>query len=72
MRPSRVGLTQTAARIWHRPNVVPTPGWPPRLALGEQADLLLEGQRVVPARLQREGYVFRYPSLAPALRSLKS
>ena len=47
-------------------------GWPLRLALAEQADLLLEGQRVVPARLQREGYVFRYPGLAPALRSLKS
>ena len=72
MRRNRVGLTHTAARIWHRPSVVPTPGWPLRLALAEQADLLLEGQRVVPARLQREGYVFRYPDLAPALRSLKS
>jgi NAD dependent epimerase/dehydratase family enzyme len=42
-----------------------------RLALGEQADLLLEGQRVVPARLEREGFVFRYPGLAQALQNLK-
>jgi NAD dependent epimerase/dehydratase family enzyme len=42
-----------------------------RLALGEQADLLLEGQRVVPARLEREGFSFRYPTLAGALQSLK-
>jgi hypothetical protein len=64
-------FSRTAARIWHRPAVLPTPAWPMRLALGEQADLLLEGQRVVPARLEREGFVFRYPTLAQALQSLK-
>jgi NAD dependent epimerase/dehydratase family enzyme len=41
-----------------------------RLLLGEQADLLLEGQCVVPARLQREGFEFRYPELEAALGSL--
>jgi NAD dependent epimerase/dehydratase family enzyme len=50
---------------------VPTPGWPLRLALGEQADLLLEGQRVAPRRLEREGFVFRYPGIAQALSSLR-
>jgi uncharacterized protein (TIGR01777 family) len=64
-------FSQVAARIWHRPCVLPTPGWPMRLALGEQADLLLEGQRVVPRRLEREGFVFRYPGLAQALESLR-
>jgi uncharacterized protein (TIGR01777 family) len=64
-------FSRTAARIWHRPALVPTPGWPMRLALGEQADLLLEGQRVVPARLEREAFGFRYPTLAAALQSLK-
>jgi NAD dependent epimerase/dehydratase family enzyme len=49
----------------------PTPAWPMRLALGEQADLLLEGQRVAPKRLEREGLVFRYPGLAQALQSLQ-
>jgi uncharacterized protein (TIGR01777 family) len=68
---SQADFSRTAARIWHRPAFVPTPGWPMRLALGEQADLLLEGQRVVPARLEREGFVFRYPGLAQALQSLK-
>jgi uncharacterized protein (TIGR01777 family) len=68
---SQADFSRTAARIWHRPAIVPTPGWPMRLALGEQADLLLEGQRVAPARLEREGFRFRYPSLEQALRSLK-
>jgi uncharacterized protein (TIGR01777 family) len=68
---SQADFSRTAARVWRRPAIVPTPGWPMRLALGEQADLLLEGQRVAPARLQREGFVFRYPGLAQALQSLK-
>lgn len=68
---SQKTFSETAARIWKRPCFFPTPGWPVRLALGEQADLLLEGQRVFPSRLQREGFVFRYPELAQALQSLK-
>lgn len=68
---SQAAFSRTAARIWHRPAFMPTPGWPMRMALGEQADLLLEGQRVVPRRLEREGFVFRYPTLAAALQSLR-
>jgi NAD dependent epimerase/dehydratase family enzyme len=41
-----------------------------RIVLGEQSDLLLEGQRVAPARLIADGYTFRYPRLDAALRSL--
>jgi uncharacterized protein (TIGR01777 family) len=68
---SQAAFGATAASIWRRPSIVPTPGWPMRLALGEQADLLLEGQRVVPARLEREGFVFLYPTLDAALHSLR-
>jgi NAD dependent epimerase/dehydratase family enzyme len=38
--------------------------------MGEQADLLLEGQRVIPRRLLESGFVFAYPSLKEALESL--
>lgn len=64
-------FSRVAARLWRRPAFMPTPGWPVRLALGEQADLLLEGQRVAPRRLQREGFAFRHATLAQALQSLK-
>ena len=63
-------FSRVAANVLKRPYGMPTPGWPMRLALGEQADLLLEGQRVVPAALLKSGFVFQYPQLAPALRSL--
>ncbi|MCA1245006.1 TIGR01777 family oxidoreductase [Massilia sp. MS-15] len=68
---TQLAFSRCAARLWRRPAIVPTPGWPVRLLLGEQADLLLEGQRVAPRRLQREGFVFRYPRLEGALASLR-
>jgi uncharacterized protein (TIGR01777 family) len=63
-------FVRTAAALLHRPALLPTPAWPVRLLLGEQADLLLEGQNVVPRRLQQAGFDFRYPTVESALRVL--
>lgn len=63
-------FSRTAAEVVHRPCFMPTPAWPMRLLLGEQADLLLEGQRVIPARLDAEGFRFTFPTLRLALQSL--
>jgi uncharacterized protein (TIGR01777 family) len=64
-------FSQIAAKVWQRPCFMPTPGWPMRLMLGEQADLLLEGQRVQPTRLLERGFSFAWPDLHGALASLK-
>ena len=68
--PTQMQFVRTAAQVLRRPAFVPMPGWPVRLALGEQADLLLEGQRVRPARLEANGFVFAYPTLRSALQDL--
>lgn len=67
---SQAEFSRTAASLLGRPCFVPTPGWPVRLLLGEQADLLLEGQTVAPVRLLEEGFRFRYPDLRGALAAL--
>jgi uncharacterized protein (TIGR01777 family) len=67
---SQAQFSRVAAAVLRRPYGFPTPGLPMRLALGEQADLLLEGQRVAPERLRGSGFVFSYPRLEVALRSL--
>lgn len=67
---SQADFNRVAASVLRRPYGLPTPGWPLRLALGEQADLLLEGQRVVPSRLLDSGFVFAYPRLRAALQGL--
>jgi uncharacterized protein len=52
----------------HRPALLPTPGFALRLAFGEMADeMLLGGQRVLPARAQKEGFTFEYPTLERSL-----
>ncbi|HED35444.1 MAG TPA: TIGR01777 family protein [Gammaproteobacteria bacterium] len=63
-------FSEIAAQVIHRPCGFSTPGEPMRFALGEQSDLLLEGQRVEPARLQAQGFTFTYPDVRAALQSL--
>lgn len=67
---SQLDFSRCAARVLRRSCVVPTLAWPVRLLLGEQADLLLEGQRVAPRNLLASGFQFKYPSLEKALQDL--
>ena len=68
--PTQLEFTRAAAAELHRPCVFPTPAWPVRLLLGEQADLLLEGAAVAPTRLLATGFAFRYPTVRQALADL--
>jgi hypothetical protein len=63
-------LTRALAKVLGRPGLLPAPGFALRLALGEMADMVLQGQRAVPSRLRELGYAFRWPELEPALRDL--
>jgi uncharacterized protein (TIGR01777 family) len=58
-------VAREIARVLHRPSAFPTPAWLLRTALGEQADLMLHGQRAVSNRL--EDFAFSYPQLSEAL-----
>jgi uncharacterized protein len=58
------------ARAYRRPFFLRIPAVALRLAMGEMAELLVEGQRVAPARLLRFGFEFRHFTLASALRDL--
>ena len=60
----------TAGQVLHRPVWLPLPAWVLRLPMGEMAQLFVDGQRVVPARLQAQGFVFAYPELLGALKDL--
>jgi uncharacterized protein (TIGR01777 family) len=61
-------FTRALGRAMHRPAFLPAPAFALRLLFGQMADeILLGGQRVVPARAAREGFVFTYPELHAAL-----
>lgn len=58
-------------RVLHRPVFVPAPAFALDLIVGEMAgSLLLSGQRAVPAKAQRLGFTFTYPTLDAALRAI--
>jgi uncharacterized protein (TIGR01777 family) len=52
-----------------RPSWAPVPAFALRLMLGEMAEMVLTGQRVVPAAALKFGYQFRYPDLQSALQA---
>lgn len=60
-------LARELATVLGRPSWLPAPRPALRAVLGEQADLLLHGQRAVPAKLTEVGFRFAHPSLRDAL-----
>ncbi len=57
-------------RVLGRPSWLPVPAFALRLALGEVAAVVLEGQRALPRRLLDLGFRFRFPDAESALRDL--
>ncbi len=49
---------------------MPAPGFMVKLVLGEFGSVILQGQKVLPRRLIKNGFVFEYPEIGKALESL--
>ncbi len=66
---SQAEFARVLATTMHRPLLLKMPAFMIRILFGEMGDcLLLKGQRVLPTRLTKLGYEFRYPNLVDALR----
>lgn len=63
-------MAKAIGRVMRRPSFFPVPGFAMRLLFGEVASVVLEGQRVLPQRLQKANFKFRFPELESALRNL--
>ncbi|MBY6063283.1 TIGR01777 family oxidoreductase [Pseudidiomarina sediminum] len=61
-------FSRSIAKTLRKSHFMRVPAWVLKLALGEMAQVLLTGQRVVPARLQDAGFTFNYPTADAALR----
>jgi uncharacterized protein len=64
-------FTKTLGRVLGRPTVIPTPLLPLRARYGSELvqHLLMEGQCVLPKRLEATGYGYEHPTLEDALRA---
>jgi uncharacterized protein (TIGR01777 family) len=63
-------FARTLGRVLRRPALIPAPAFALRLLLGEMADAILTGQRVLPAKALSLGFQFQHPELEPALRAI--
>ncbi len=65
-------FTATLAKALHRPAPFIMPAWFLKPVMGERACLLLEGQKVLPKKIESAGYRFAFAKLADALQDLLS
>ncbi|MEN9208572.1 MAG: TIGR01777 family oxidoreductase [Gloeomargarita sp. GMQP_bins_120] len=61
---------QTLGQVLQRPSWLPVPAVVLELLLGDAAQVILTGQRVLPERVQAMGFTYQYPTLEPALRDI--
>jgi hypothetical protein len=66
-------MTETLGKVLGVPTFMPSvPGFVLRLMKGEFGSVILEGQRVLPRKLQAAGFTFQFPELRGALQDLLS
>lgn len=63
-------ISKTIGRVLGRPAWLPVPGFALRLLLGEMADMITTGQRVIPQQALDLGYRFRYADSEQAIRAI--
>ncbi|MBL8256764.1 MAG: TIGR01777 family oxidoreductase [Pseudoxanthomonas mexicana] len=63
-------FARALGKALRRPAVLPTPSFVLKAGFGEMAQLLLTGQRVLPAHALAEGFEFGFPTLEAALTDL--
>jgi uncharacterized protein (TIGR01777 family) len=57
-------------RVLGRPSFMPTPAFALRVMLGEVADVITTGQRVLPRKPLALGFTFKFPEIEAALRDV--
>ncbi|NEO30418.1 MAG: TIGR01777 family protein [Symploca sp. SIO3C6] len=63
-------LSQTLGDVLKRPSWLPVPSFALEALLGEGAQVVLEGQQVLPKRTTSYGFEYQYPKLKPALAQI--
>ncbi len=63
-------LCATLGQVLQRPSWLPVPGMVLELLLGDAAQVILTGQRVLPQRVEAMGFAYQYPTLRLALTNI--
>jgi hypothetical protein len=63
-------LAKTLGQVLSRPAIMPAPAFMVRAVLGEFGNVLLDGQRTIPAKLLSHGFEFQYPDIKSAIQEV--
>ena len=64
-------LTKTLGSVLHRPVILPhVPAFLLKTILGEFSNVLVKGQKVIPAKLLRQNFTYEFPEIAAAFAHL--
>lgn len=63
-------FTRVIARMMRRPALMPVPVLALRLVFGDGASIIHSGQWVIPERLMKEGFEYKFPDIETALRDI--
>ncbi len=63
-------LGKAIGSVMHRPHWLPVPSIAMKLALGKKSKLVLEGQHVLPEKLNKSKFNFKHPAIRPALATI--
>jgi uncharacterized protein (TIGR01777 family) len=64
------GLAKALGKVLSRPSFLTVPAFMLRVVLGDFGSVLVEGQRVVPTKLLKHGFVFEYAEIMGALQEV--
>ena len=67
---TNIEFEKMISKVMHRPYYFTIPSFAMQIAFGEVASMVLKGQSVIPAKLLKEGYKFKFPGLEEALIDL--
>ncbi|HEX5710150.1 MAG TPA: TIGR01777 family oxidoreductase [Sulfuricurvum sp.] len=62
--------THIMGEVLHRPTFFTIPSWAVRLIFGEGSSVMLDSKEVIPTVLEREGFVFNYPTFESAFKAI--
>jgi uncharacterized protein len=63
-------FTKTFGKVLNQPAIMRVPGFALKMVFGEGSKALTSGQKVLPGKLIRSGFEFRYPTIEKALMSI--
>ena len=61
---------KTLGKVMGRPSYMPVPGFALKLVIGEVATIVIDGQRVLPKKLEELGFSFQFAGLEQALQDI--